>query len=150
MMQSLKSAVSYLAGRKATFVLIGLALGTALTIGVESWADTDPQGEANSNCDKFERTSIPSGRGMTVSSHTTACTTLGTSVVSYVYIHPSDQHPTAEHLVFRYTQGGSDDAIRIEWVDERHVLVKVERVSSVSKIQTTIGSVSLDYRIGGA
>lgn len=149
MIGSLKSVASYLAGRKATFVLIGLALGMALTLGIESWRDTDPQGETNSNCDKLERSSIPSRMGMTVSSHTTACTTLGTSVVSYVYVHPSDQRPTAENLVFRYTQGGSDDAIRVEWVDERHVLVQVKRVSGVSKIQTTIGPVSIDYRIGG-
>jgi hypothetical protein len=135
--------------KSLTLVLSGLALGVTLPYGVASWRSSDPQGEANSSCDKFDGPSIASGKGITVSSHTTACTTLGTSVVSYVYVHPSGQRPTAEHLVFRYSQSGSGDSLKVGWVDERHVVLQVDQVSQVSKMQTTSGSISIDYKIGG-
>lgn len=135
--------------KSSTLVLGGLALGVALTYGVFAWRSSDPQGEANSSCDRFDGPSIASGKGMTVSSHTTACTTLSTSVVSYVYVHPSGQRPTAEHLVFRYSQSGSGDALKVEWVDERHVVLQADHVSQVSKMQTTSDSISIDYKIGG-
>lgn len=135
--------------KSGTLVLSGLVVGAALTYGVFSWHRSDPQGETNSSCDKFDGPAIASGKGMTVSSHTTACTTLGTSVVSYVYVHPSGQRPTAEHLVFRYSQSGSGDALKVEWVDERHVVLQADHVSQVSRIQTTSGSISIDYKLGG-
>jgi hypothetical protein len=135
--------------KSLTFGLSGLALGVALTYSALSWRSSDSQGEANSSCDKFDGPSVASARGMTISSHTTVCTTLGTSVVSYVYLHPSGQSPTAENLVFTYSQNGSDDSLGVEWIDERHVVLKVNHVSQVSKIQTTSGSVSIDYKIGG-
>jgi hypothetical protein len=81
-------------------VLTGLALGAVGMYGAQSWSG-DPQGVASSNCQKFDEPSFASGKGMTVSSHTTACSTLGTSVVSYVYVHPSEKEPTPEDLVFR-------------------------------------------------
>jgi hypothetical protein len=135
--------------KSLALALVGLALGVASTVGVLSWLNSDPQGEANSSCDKFDGPSIANGKGMTVSSHTTACTTLGTSVVSYVYVHPADQRPATEHLVLRYSQSGSGDSLKVEWIDERHVLVQVRNVSRVSKIQTNAGSVSIDYKIEG-
>ncbi|HRH38015.1 MAG TPA: hypothetical protein PK760_06705, partial [Flavobacteriales bacterium] len=92
---------------------------------------------------------IASGKGMTVSSHTTACTTLGTSVVSYVYVHPSDQRPGAEHLVFRYSQSSSGEPLKVEWIDERRIVLQTGHVSQVSKIQTTSGSVAINYKLGG-
>ena len=149
MNQPLKPSLSNSIGRKATLLVIGFVLGAALIHGAVSWRNSDPQGEANSSCDKFDQLLVANGKGMTVSSHTTACTTLGTSVVSYVYVHPSDRRPTAEHLVFRYSQGGGGDPLKVEWTDERHVLVQVNRVSQVSKVQTTAGPISIDYKIGG-
>lgn len=134
--------------RSLAHILIGLAVCAALTYGALYWR-SDPQGEANSSCDKFVGSSVASGKGMTVSSHTTACTTLGTSVVSYVYVHPSDQRPGAEHLVFRYSQSSSDDPIKSEWVDDQHVVLRVGHVSQISKIQTSSGSILIDYEIGG-
>lgn len=140
MMKALKSL---------TFALSGLVLGVTLTCGVFLWRSSDPQGEANSSCDKFDGPSIASGKGMTVSSHTTACTAVGTSVVSYVYVHPSGQRPTAEHLVFRYSQSGRGESLKVEWINEQHVVLQADYVSQVSKIQTTAGSISIDYKIGG-
>lgn len=128
MMKPLKSLV---------LVLFGFAFGVTLTFGAFSLGNSDPQGDANFSCDKFAGPSIASGKGMTASSHTTACTTLGTSVVSYVYIHPSSQRPTAEHLVLRYSQSSNGDSLKIEWIDEGHVFVQVDHVSQVSKIQTS-------------
>lgn len=135
--------------RSLALVLIGLGFGAALTYGAFSWRNSDPQGEANSSCDKFAGLSVASGKGMTVSSHTTACTTLGTSVVSYVYVHPSGQRPTAEHLVFRCSQSSSDDSPKAEWIDERHVVLHVDHVRQITKIQTTSDSILIDYKIGG-
>lgn len=149
MMQSLQSLISILTNRKKTFLFVGIILGVALTYSTLTWLDSDPQGEANSNCDKFDQLSTANGKGMTVSSHTTACTTLGTSVLSYVYVHPSDQRPAAKHLVFRYSQSGSDDSLKTEWIDERHLTIQIKRVSRVSKLQTTFGLISIDYKIEG-
>ncbi len=131
-------------------VSVGLVLGVMGTYCAFAWINPDPQGNANSTCDKFEGPTIANGKGMTVSSHTTACTTLGTSVVNYVYIHPSAQLPTAEHLVFRYSQDGTGDLPKVVWIDERHVVLQVDRVTGVSKIQTTSGSISIDYKIQGS
>lgn len=135
--------------KSLALVLGGLALGLASSYGMFHWLSSDPQGEANARCDKFDGPSIPNGKGMAVSSHTTACTTLGTSVVSYVYVHPSGQRPTAEHLVFRYSQSGSGESLKVEWSDERHVVLQADHVSQISRIETTSGSILIGYKIGG-
>lgn len=134
--------------RSPALLLMSFGFGAAVTYGAFSWR-SDPQGESNASCDKFAEMSVLSGKGMTVSSHTTACTTLGTSVVSYVYVHPSDQHPAAQHLVFRYSQSRSDDSLKVVWVDDRRIVLNVGHVSQITKIQTTLGLILIDYKIGG-
>ena len=128
-------------------VSTGIIFGVALTFGVYLWSNSDSHGDTNSSCDKFDEPSIASGKGMTVSAHTTACTTIGSSVVSYVYIHPSNQRPTADNLVFRYSQNGGSDSLKVEWIDEGRVALQVEGVSHISKILTTYGSIAIAYRL---
>lgn len=122
-------------------ILIGLALG--------AWLNSEPQGKANANCDRFPGPSVPNSTGMTVSSHTTACTTLGTSVVSYVYVHPSGTLPQAGDLVFRYSQGTSGGSLEVQWIDDRHVVLAVDQVTHVSKIRTSAGAIAIEYKLSG-
>lgn len=130
-------------------VFVGLVLGGVLAYGLSFWHTSDPQGDENASCGKFDGPTIANRKGLVVSSHTTTCSTLGTSVVSYVYVHPVDQSPTKDHLVFRYSQDGAGDVLQVAWRDERHVVLQVNRVTAVSKILTSSGTVLIDYNILG-
>ena len=135
--------------RPLALILIGVIVSLAGIFISTSLYDRDTQGEANSSCEKFDGPSSANGRGMTASSHTTACTTVGTSVVTYVYLHPSGQPPTAKHLVFRFSQSGDGDSLRFEWVNEQLIVVRVDHVSYISKIQTQADAILIRYNIGG-
>jgi hypothetical protein len=108
----------------------------------------DSQGEANAYCDKFDKTSIDNGSGMTISHHSTACTILGTSVIKYIYLHPTNLQPSKEHLIFRYSEIGGDDSFKVRWLNTNAISIQVDRVGQVSKLETEIGAVYISYKIG--
>jgi len=147
MKDSLATFKSVATMRWGFFALIGFVLGSLFTYSTVSWSSRDRQGESNGNCDKFAGPSIANGKATTASLHTTACTTLGTSVVGYLYVHPTDQGPRVEHLVLTYSQSGVGESPTIQWTDERHLVVEVSHVSQASKIQTSSGAISIDFRI---
>jgi len=69
--------------------------------------------------------------------------------VSYVYVHPGGQRPNPGDLVFRYSQRGSGDALKIEWLNEQRVVLKADAVTQVSTMRTSARSISIDYVLTG-
>lgn len=130
-------------------VLGAFVIGVLLAYAGMVLYDDDPQGDAGSACDKFPGPSLVSANGMKASSHTTACTTLGTSVVGYIYVHPTAKPPSSEYLVLRYSQGAQGQAPEMKWIDQHHLVLKTDRVTSISKIKTEMNSVSISYDISG-
>lgn len=129
--------------------LVGLVIGLVLAFVGQGWYSSSLQGDANSFCDKFPEALFENGKGVTVSSHTTACTTVGTSVVSYVYVHPTVQRPDHDHLVLIYSQDGSSEPVKVEWLTGDHLQLKLNRVNQVAKMTTRAGAISINYTING-
>ena len=127
-------------------VVIVAVLGICVVLAL-IFLQNDPQGEENSDCMQVNKFSIQSDAGMSASEHTTICTTLSTTIVTYVYVHPSGQLPTAKYLVFRYSQLATADAPKIRWIDGQHVLVEPMHVETISKMKKRLASVSIDYKI---
>ncbi|MBC5763771.1 hypothetical protein [Ramlibacter albus] len=132
--------------RSLLLLAAGLLVGSIATAVFVAWR-ADPQGEANAWCDKFAGGSVVNGQDMTVSWHTTACTTLGTSVVTYVYVHPSREAPGPSDLVLRYEARGVGDVLKATWIGERRVVLEVDDVSNISAMRTTAGPISIEYKI---
>ena len=130
-------------------LLAGLVIGIGLTGSYLLLRDTEKQGEPNANCDKFAGPSVDNGKGMRASSHTTACTTLGTSVVHYVYVHPASQQSGPGDLVFSYSQDSIGTDLKVTWLKEDHLVLEVDRVTSVSRLHTARASIHIDYKIQG-
>jgi hypothetical protein len=147
MMKTLSEFRSPPALRWVRCALIGVGLGSLLAYGAIYWLNRDRQGEPNSSCDKFAGPSITNGKGVAASFHTTACSTLGTSVVSYLYVHPIPQDPNDEHLVFVYSQSGLGEPAAIQWIDDNHLMVEVNHVSQVSRIRTSSGAILVGFKI---
>jgi hypothetical protein len=124
----------------------------AFTVGATATffaIDRDPQGEATSNCDRVQSQAIESGAGMTVSTHTTACTTLGTTIATYVYVHPTGSFETKASLVFRFAEIPGKENMHLSWLGPSTLLIRCSEIGSVTKLETTIGAVSIKYEIGG-
>jgi hypothetical protein len=132
-------------------VLVGVAV-VAFAVGSTATVfaiDRDPQGEATSNCDRLQSQAIDSGAGMTVSTHTTACTTLGTTIATYVYVHPTGSVGTKESLVFRFADIPGKENMQLSWLGPNKLLIRCGEIGSVTKLETTTGAVSIKYEIGG-
>ena len=140
-------------GWMTSLLLIGfgcaVGVGLSATEFFSSSHFRDQQGAENSNCDKLEEASVPGGVGMTVSFHTTACTTLGTSVVTYVYVHDAQVSAVAKDLVFSYSQSGKGDPLHATWTDARHVHLRMNDVRTIFKIEPNAGDISISYQIDG-
>jgi hypothetical protein len=129
-------------------MLIFLASPLVVVGVVVGWLwRADPQGEENSHCDQFDRASVSNKTGMTVSTHTTVCTTLGTSIATYVYVHASGERPNPANLVLRYAQAASADPPKISWLDQQHVVVEANHASGISKREEKFGPISIIYKI---
>jgi len=130
--------------RSITIFAVFLVIGVALAL---LFLRNDPQGEDSANCTQFDKFSVQSVSGMSVSAHTTVCTALSTTIVTYVYLHPSVQRATAKDLVFRYSQSATADVPKISWIDDQHVLIEANHVATVSKLEKKRGHVSIEYKI---
>jgi hypothetical protein len=108
----------------------------------------DPQGESNSNCDVIERSTVPNGAGMEVSIHTTVCTTLGTSLGTYVHVHPTGVPESRNTLAFRFSPDPMLVEPRVEWVSREHIRISIKHVSQISKQEAVIGDVKIEYVVG--
>ena len=107
----------------------------------------DPQGGSSPWCDDFEDASVPNGKGMTVSMHTTACTTLGTDIGTYVHVLRENEVRSRSSLAFRFAPHQPFEP-RIEWVSPTVVHIAVDRVSQVSKQSSAKNGVRIEYSIG--
>jgi hypothetical protein len=126
---------------------VAFALGAMVTVFA---IDRDPQGEATSNCDRVQAQAINNDAGMTVSTHTTACTTLGTTIATYVYVHPTGSVETKENLVFRFAEVPGKENMQLSWLGPNKILIRCGEIGSVTRLETTIGAISIKYEIGGS
>jgi hypothetical protein len=126
-------------------------LGVPLVlVGLLTWwllPDQDPQGGASSWCDKMQEKPIPNSAGWTVTWHTTACTTLGTDVATYIYVHPTTSSEGRNSLVFRYFDAGGS-APEIRWVSNTDLKIKIDHVAGVTKQVKKIAGINISYDIG--
>ncbi|MEO7105018.1 MAG: hypothetical protein ABIZ09_01475 [Rhodoferax sp.] len=103
-------------------------------------------GQENANCEQTDRLQVSNGHGKVISAYTTVCTTLGTSVVSYVFVHDVTDHPRSTNLVFRYNQsGGAYQPIQLNWADPTHIVAKVRDVRDVELMEEQVGEISIQY-----
>jgi hypothetical protein len=127
-----------------------LWLGVALLIFglLTRWLlpSNDPQGGASYSCDNFEEPSVPNPSGWTVTWHTTACTTLGTDVATYIYVHPMESNEDPQSLVFRYFDAGGV-APEIRWVSNTDLRIKIDHVAEVTKQVKKVGEINVSYDI---
>ena len=107
----------------------------------------DPQGGSNLWCDDFDEGSISNGKGMVISMHTTACTTLGTDVGTYVHVHREHEAQSRKSLAFRFSPDNSSIP-KLEWINPTTVRISVDHVSQISKQSRYINGVSVEYLIG--
>ena len=129
-------------------LLVLVVLAAVASAGAFILHRSDPQGEESPYCEQYHKASLSNGAGMTVSTHSTVCTTLGTDIGAYVYVHPSDEPPTTSNLVFRYWPSSGGDGIpTVRWIDTQHLLVEANGVGGTSKRIENFGSVSITYRI---
>ena len=119
---------------------IAFGLGSHLASDASS---DDPQGGSNPWCDKSELHAIPNGTDMEVSGHRTDCDTLAKDSMIYVHLRRKGQREARSTLIFRYD--GNDPKIR--WIDNDHISIQADGVSSVSKQVTLLNDVSIDYEL---
>lgn len=107
----------------------------------------DPQGGSNPWCDDFDEGSISNGNGMVISMHTTACTTLGTDVGTYVHIHREHEARSRKSLAFRFSPN-YPSVPKLEWINPTSVRISVDHVSQITKQSRYINGISVEYLIG--
>lgn len=128
--------------------LVAVGVGTCavlIAFGVHSL--NERIGQENSNCEQSDRFQIPNGHGKVISAYTTVCTTLGTSVVSYVFVHDVTDHPRSANLVFRYNLAGGAYPVELNWADPTHIVVKVRDVRDIELMEEQVGAISIRYVI---
>ena len=129
--------------RFSTFTLSIVAM---LTFGLGHYtagdaSSDDPQGGSNPWCDNKELPPVQNGTGMEISSHRTDCDTLAKDSMVYVHLHRKGERESRSTLIFRYD--GNDPKIR--WLDNDHLSIKAENLSSVSKQVTLFDDISINY-----
>jgi hypothetical protein len=128
------------AGRVIFFVLISMGLLYWIVPGDPN----DPQGDATYFCDKMPLDSVTNGQGLVATAHTTACTTLGTDVATYIYVHKVDEADSSRALVFRFS---SNDEPRMNWINDRTLHIAVRDVDSFDKQIFRLDGVDITYTI---
>lgn len=132
---------------RGTKALVAVGVGTCaflIAFGVHSL--NERIGQENANCEQTDRLQVSNGHGKVISAYTTVCTTLGTSVVSYVFVHDVTDHPRSTNLVFRYNQsGGAYQPIQLNWADPTHIVAKVRDVRDVELMEEQVGEISIQY-----
>lgn len=119
-----------------------LAFGLGNYLASDASSD-DPQGGSNPWCIKSEMPSIPNGTDMEISGYRTDCDTLVKDSMVYVHLHRKDQREARSTLIFRYD--GNDPKIR--WIDNNHVNIQVDGVSSIGKQIIFIDNISIKYEL---
>jgi hypothetical protein len=79
--------------------------------------------------------------------HTTACTTLGSDVATYIYVHPTAVSEDRDSLVFRYYDAGGSTP-KIRWVSDSSLEIKIDHVAEITKQVKKIGGINVSYDIG--
>ena len=123
-----------------TIATIAFGLGNHLASDASS---DDPQGGSNPWCDKSELPSVPNGSDMEVSGYRTDCDTLAKDSVVYVHLHRKGERESRSTLIFRYD--GNDP--KVHWIDNDHVSIQVDSVSSISKQIMFIDNVLIKYEL---
>ena len=113
----------------------------------------DPQGEANSICNKNERVSISNDNGVVISAHETICSGLGSTAAMYVHIRPENKAESKQTLVFRYDEDNTINGLKAEslsykWIDSHTVQISVGSIyDKPSKQLQKINGVKIIYNI---
>jgi hypothetical protein len=109
---------------------------------------TDPQGGHSIFCSENEDFKpISNNRGWTVTGHWTNCGWMGGASQVYIFVHPENESESRSSLVFRYSDLGTEPYPVIEWQGESEVVIRVNRVSQITKILSSIGAIRITYKI---
>ena len=133
---------------KPSVIISLLLILSIMGIGLWIWYDdSDPQGGQGFLCDNVEFSPIQNASGWTVSGHNTVCSGFGGSSAIYIYVHPTGQSENREFLVFRYFEHGGANLPTIEWLGENKLSIRVEHVSEITKMKSSIGPVRILYQV---
>lgn len=128
-------------GAFTVLAIAALAFGLGNYLASDASSD-DPQGGSNPWCIKSDLPSVPNGTDMEVSGYRTDCDTLAKDSMVYVHLHGKGQRESRSTLIFRYD--GNDPEIR--WIDNDHVSIQVDGVSSISKQVSFIENILIIYK----
>lgn len=129
-------------GVLTVFTVAMIAYGLGHYLADDSSSD-DPQGGSNFFCINQELPSVLNGTDMEVSGHRTDCDTLAKDSVVYLYLHRKGHLETRSTLIFRYD--GNDPKIR--WIDDDHVSIEAEGMSSVDKQVSLLNDIYIGYKL---
>lgn len=124
------------------FLIATFAFGLGHYLADDSSSD-DPQGGSNPWCDNEKLPSIPNGTDMEVSGHRTDCDTLAKDSMVYVHLHRRGQRESRSTLIFTYD--GNDP--KIHWIDNYHINIKADGISSVGKQIIFLNDISVNYEL---
>lgn len=129
-------------GILAMFITAVVAFGLGNYLASDASSD-DPQGGSSPWCIKSELPSVPNGTDMEISGHRTDCDTLTKDSVVYLYLHRKNYPKTRSTLIFRYD--GNDP--KICWIDDDHISIEADGVSSVDKQISLLNDISISYNL---
>ncbi|HET7527446.1 MAG TPA: hypothetical protein VFK10_16000, partial [Burkholderiaceae bacterium] len=93
-------------------------------------------------CDHFPLPNQFNGSGLVLSGETVACTTIGTTVVTNLYLNSQADSVDARTLVLSYA--GAEDPT-VQWVSPTELSIAVSQVSHVERRVPEVAGVKITY-----
>lgn len=101
----------------------------------------DPIGGSGASCDNWELEPVKSGSGWIATGHTTACTTFGTDIATYVFVHKEHEADDRSNMVLRYFQSFETKGPFISWRGPNEVAIEIAAPVAITKSLNQVDSV---------
>lgn len=125
-----------------------LILGIPLVMMVcRCVSNSDPVGGPGLSCDNWDLDPVKSGSGWIVTGHTTACTTFGTDIATYVFVHKEGDVDNRSNMVLRYFQSFETKGPFISWKGPNEVAIEIEAPDAITKSLNQIESVRVSLTV---
>jgi hypothetical protein len=92
-------------------------------------------------CDNWDLNPVSNGAGWVVTGHTTACTTLGTTIATYLFVHKADEADDRSNMVLRYFETGRTGGPRVAWRGQNEAVIEVANIGPITKRVGQVDSV---------
>jgi hypothetical protein len=124
--------------RTTLLILLAASSGIVGTVLLaQSWV-------ASRVCDDFPLPNSFSGSGLVLSGHTLACTTLGTSLSTELFLGNVSDQPSQASLVFSY-HGAEEPTV--QWPSPSELRIAIPRVARITHQVHELAGVKITYSI---